>query len=67
MTAIYSPASLGGFPMEIKTMILEEVPDIGALLALSSISRSFHEAYIVNRKRLLTGATLRQLGVLYGS
>lgn len=59
--ANHLPASFDCFPMEIKTMILGEVPEIGTLLALSQTSRSFHDAYVMDRKFLLSRATLRQL------
>ena len=42
-------------------MILGEVPDIRTLLGLSKTSRSFRDAYIMDRKRLATKVTFRQL------
>ena len=56
-----SPASLESLPAEIKSMIINGLPDLKTLQCLVLASPSYHAVYADRRETILTKFTIREL------
>lgn len=56
------PNMLESLPPELSIAILEVTPDVATLSALVHASPFFHAVYRANRERVLTKATLQEVG-----
>ncbi|KAL8871903.1 MAG: hypothetical protein Q9174_002372, partial [Haloplaca sp. 1 TL-2023] len=60
--ATSSSTSLETLPSEIKTNILDSMPDANSLRAIVQASPMFHATYLLTREKTLTKVTLQELG-----
>jgi hypothetical protein len=55
-------ASLTGLPVELKILILSHAPDVLALQGLIRSSKSYHTAYLNNRRSIFSAVLPRDVG-----